>query len=279
MESAPARQLEHYGFEGWDVSQGNYLTDYLVLVVSVGLAFASYDSVRGTVIGLWGMLGNFVLFALIQGLGAGLAGITHHLLSTYYEQGTTMGRHWGDPRSEWIATWLLSVICLPLASSWLLGVALAYTEIAVNYLKASLGIGIAFSLWEFYLVYVQQVEKSGTYSAYWAILAGVIGAVVIYMRGGKKAGLWYIFSGCLCRSVGFALVVFVPMTCGSDGDTKSGCPFSQDFNHNCIFHILLVASVVCCYRGVMDKFNKDKELSYNAIMRVKPDTRMCGCSC
>mmetsp|Transcript_90470 Transcript_90470/g.230080 ORF Transcript_90470/g.230080 Transcript_90470/m.230080 type:complete len:278 (+) Transcript_90470:70-903(+) len=277
MAEASARRLYESGFEGWDIQQATYLTDYLVMTISIALALLAYDAMRGSEFGLWGLLTQFGLFALFEGVAYGFGGITHHMLDTYFERGEPMDRSWGHPNSEWMFAWLMAVVCAPLASSCCAGCAFAFGELGIGWIKVVKVCGAIVSVFEGYLVFSDQVDSSGTVAVYWAVITSLLSCCACFSRGSRQAGVWQVFIGNVVRLAGFFIIIFAPASCRSAGGSRVGCPYPEKFNHNAIYHCCIAASVVLIYVGVMDKFKLDRENAYNLVMRRKPDSRMCGC--
>lgn len=275
---AEVRRLYEAGFEGWDIEPATYLTDYVIMVVGILLCFFAYNTLRGNAWGLWGLLSQFAIFSLLEGVAYGFGGVTHHLLDTYYEQGVIMGRRWGHPHSEWMFAWFFAVTLKPLASAACLCTAMAQGEVGVGWLKVTKGAGALIAVFEALLLFSNEVESSGTPAVYWDVLTCCVACCAVFRRGVTAGGVMLTFSGLVMRLVGNGVLVMTPEGCRKAREERYGCPFSEEFNHNAIYHIFIVASIVLIYFGVMDKYKKDQEMAYLAMLRSnRLPGRTCGC--
>eukprot|EP00932_Pfiesteria_piscicida_P016356 SRR837773.3283.p1 GENE.SRR837773.3283~~SRR837773.3283.p1 ORF type:complete len:178 (+),score=18.50 SRR837773.3283:3-536(+) len=175
-------------------------------------------------------------------------------------------------------TWLVSVICLPLAGSCCAGTSFAYGELGVGWIKLVKIFGGLVAVFEAFLVISNQADASGTVSIIFGALTSLISCFAVFARGSQQVGLWKMLAGNIARSIAFAVILFAPASCRTAGLARHGCPFSKDFNHNAVYHCCLIVSVSLIALGVFDKYSRDKELAYSAMMRTwaKSD-RMCGC--
>lgn len=276
----PPRRLYENGFEGWDIQQSTYLTDYVLMIVCVVFAFASMDKLRGSNAPylLWGLLCQFFFFVVLEAAGHGFGGVTHHLLDTYFEQSHRMGRVLGGEYSEWMLSLLLSVIFLPLAGACCAGTSFAFAEIGVGWIKLVKSVGAAAACCEAYLVLSSQADSAGTVGMLFNLVTALVACGIVFTKGSNQPGLLKMFAGNAIRVLGFAVVLMAPPSCRKVGLYRAGCPYAEEFNHNAVYHSCLIVSVVIIAWGVFEKYNRDRELAYSAMMRSwQKSDRMCGC--
>eukprot|EP00445_Apocalathium_hangoei_P028459 CAMPEP_0203924268 /NCGR_PEP_ID=MMETSP0359-20131031/64040_1 /ASSEMBLY_ACC=CAM_ASM_000338 /TAXON_ID=268821 /ORGANISM="Scrippsiella Hangoei, Strain SHTV-5" /LENGTH=286 /DNA_ID=CAMNT_0050852475 /DNA_START=53 /DNA_END=913 /DNA_ORIENTATION=- len=274
---ADARRLYEYGFEGWDIEQASYLTNYVIMAIGIALAFLTYDVMKGSALSPWSLLSQFGLFALLEGVGYGFGGVSHHILDTYYEQGSSMSYRMGQPQSEWMFAWMMALITIPFASASCAGTAFAYAGFSSAWTKLTKGVALAVSLFELYLAISNKVMQSGTVSLYFAAFTSAVAICVVFARGKDEAGQLQVFLGNVSRLIGFAITVLAPRSCRMAGDARQGCPYAAEFNHNAIYHCFIAASLVLCYLGVMAKDKKEKELDYLRMARNEQNPSQRGC--
>lgn len=51
--------------------------------------------------------------------------------------------------------------------------------------------------------------------------------------------------------------VLTPGSCRKVGDEREGCPFPEAFNHNAIFHVIIILSIVLLFLGVVAREETD----------------------
>mmetsp|Transcript_55608 Transcript_55608/g.141389 ORF Transcript_55608/g.141389 Transcript_55608/m.141389 type:complete len:287 (-) Transcript_55608:152-1012(-) len=279
------RRLYEHGFEGWDVSQGCYVTDYLIMAVGIACALIAHEKVRRATswATLWGLMCQFSIFSLLQGVGAGFRGVAHHILDTYLEDGAVMGRTWGAPHAEWLFAWLMAIIVLPLASSACLGTSLAYGEFGIGWIQLVKFLGLLVVVLEMFLCLSNQIDSSGALTVYWGIITSSIACFAVFRRGCKVPGLCMIFLGTLMRVVGYMVLVTAPASCKTSGIYRVNCPYPEEFNHNAFCHLLIAASVLAFYCGVDAKYTRDQEIANWELLQAaqkskspQATNRMCA---
>lgn len=260
-----ARRLYHTDPE-WGHSVAGYVTDYLTFAVcatciagAVVLRRKSADGAAPR------MMSAFIVYAAFLGCSFLAGGIAHHMIDSYGNE--PLGKSWGASNSGWMYPWLIAVALNP--TGLLAGLA---TVFAVA----------AFPAWSQYLLYVmgavagiveivvmatEDLSHSGVASGYLALLAYLGGALFAAGLAVRQAcrgvkdwlnpfqGRGLLMLGMLVGLVGHLIVAFKPEGCSKaiiNPDLIHGheCPFSEDFNHNAIFHVFVMCAVALIFAGV-----------------------------
>jgi len=256
MESA--RRLYHVDSD-WGHSVAGYVTDYLIFVVSFAcLTIAAVLMRKSESREVRRMLTAFIVYAAFMGVAFGAGGGAHHLLNLYDHE--PIGKTWGSRNSGWMYFWIFAVGLLPVGM--LAGIATVFAVAAFPMWSQLLlyALGGAVGIGEAAIVVSENLSSSGVPSAYIALVAYLSGGLlagVLAVRPACKGGRGLIMLGMVLALLGHLIVVFKPASCtmtGVDleisGDDRE-CPYSEDFNHNAIFHVFVTCSVLLVFAGVV----------------------------
>mmetsp|Transcript_130386 Transcript_130386/g.364854 ORF Transcript_130386/g.364854 Transcript_130386/m.364854 type:complete len:247 (+) Transcript_130386:3-743(+) len=239
------------GFEGWDVSMATVWTDYAIVVV--GLLCAGRIYTRHWLY-LEAVSASFVRFAFCESMAYGFGGVSHHMLSSYFQDGVAMSKRWGEGSWEWMIFWLVAMVFGPLGTAF--------------------GFDLAMC--------IMSVDNSGTIAFFWSLFSAVVSLGVTFRNGAQAGGVWFLAAGWLSRVVAYLLVLTAPPACkggesieivteaGATYRTVPGdCVYSKHFNHNAIFHVLVALSLVFILFGVDAKLStKEREAACVSMVRI-----------
>lgn len=262
MEST--RRLYHTDAE-WGHSVAGYVTDYVIFVVSALCIVCAVALLRRKPAEeVRRIYTAFVIYAAFLGVSFLAGGIAHHMIDSYGDE--PLGKTWGSVNSGYMYAWLVAVALNPtgLLASLAVVFAVAAFPAWSRYLLYALGaiVGIV----EIVVMATEDLSHSGVASGYLALVAYLGGgllaaglAVRSACRGVKDwanpfNGRGLIMLGMFVALVGHLVVTFKPASCTKgiiDPDLVDGeCPFSEDFNHNAIFHVFVTCAIIIIFVGV-----------------------------
>lgn len=173
----------------------------------------------GLLPGLWRLLGGpstrsvhgqFLLFAVAQGVSGLLTGVARHRLALYDAGGRAAGVRWGAENSDWLYLWILAAVSVPVATSSAVGVALTFALYPDWTVHAAHGFGLLAGMAEVALVIAEELERSGQVGQGFAVAAlslAVLGLSrhVAQRRRGLAAGWGALLAGCAALLAGAAV--------------------------------------------------------------------------
>lgn len=266
------------GFEGWDVSMATVWTDYAIVVV--GLLCAGRIYTRHWLY-LEAVSASFVRFAFCESMAYGFGGVSHHMLSSYFQDGVAMSKRWGEGSWEWMIFWLVAMVFGPLGTAFGFDLALSCAGLGVGLIRLANVFGRLVAAWELAMC-IMSVDNSGTIAFFWSLFSAVVSLGVTFRNGAQAGGVWFLAAGWLSRVVAYLLVLTAPPACkggesieivteaGATYRTVPGdCVYSKHFNHNAIFHVLVALSLVFILFGVDAKLStKEREAACVSMVRI-----------
>jgi len=253
------RQLHHEGFEDWGHTVAGYMTDYAVFAVcsaSFGYMLARikrpYDAVHKL----------FLVFLASQGVSFLCGGVAHHMLDLYASRGEVMGRAWSDSNSGWMFPWIYAVALSPISSGTMVAMVFIFSKWPMWMASVSIAVSAIPSCREIAFFISGELDSSGMASAVWAVIASGLSLLVLLVgiRGRpKKEAYWSrdadvgavpLLAGVSSVCTAWGLIHGVPASCSRVGEAREGCPFPVEFNHNAIFHTLLVSALLLICLGM-----------------------------
>jgi len=257
----PVRRLYHTDSD-WGHSVAGYVTDYAIFAVSaVCAAGAAALLRRRPAEEARGVLRAFLVYAALLGGSFLAGGIAHHMIDSYGDR--PLGKTWGSVNSGWMYPWLVAVALIPPAL--LAGLAFVFAVSVFpawsRYLLYALGaiVGIV----EIVVVATEDLSHSGVASGYLALATYLGGGLLAAglaacqrCRGVKDSsnpchGLALITLGMFVALAGHLVAAFKPESCTNPHSAGGECPFSEDFNHNAVFHVLVACAVVLIFAGMV----------------------------
>eukprot|EP00929_Paragymnodinium_shiwhaense_P008279 TRINITY_DN112227_c0_g1_i1.p1 TRINITY_DN112227_c0_g1~~TRINITY_DN112227_c0_g1_i1.p1 ORF type:complete len:275 (-),score=29.14 TRINITY_DN112227_c0_g1_i1:547-1371(-) len=260
--SAPLRLLYTEGFEGWDYFWAGILTDYLLVVVCMVMFQVTRSKDKGSA----SLRNTHLAFLMATAVTYGFGGAAHHVLNIYHSRGGVQGLEWGDENSSWMLPWIGATVASCFAAALLF--ALTFEVLSLPVWTSIPGFLVAFHI-AVYEVYVLFCTENGTVDT--SVVAGFFGSfAALACTLAHAVGLCTARSsiallvGNVFQLLAFGVVMLVtPSSCREVGAAREGCPFPEQFNHNAVFHVLLIIATGIISVGVQQKLEPDYALVPN----------------
>lgn len=269
---AHARRLYHVD-PVWGHTVAGYVTDYVIFTAALVCAMGAFIRLRtAPALAEQGrsVLVNFIIYACFSGVSFFAGGIAHNMIDSYGNG--PLGKTWGSQNSGWMYPWTVAVATQPTAV--MASIALVFTVAAFpawsKYLCYFLG--VVAGIIELVVCVTEDVDHSGTASAILAILAYLAGGLLAAGLAVRKVckgvkdwlnpfqGRGLIMLGLFLSFVGYLIASLKPESCTKTGvdlnleeleELGGECPFSEDFNHNAVFHVFIICAVVLLFAGAV----------------------------
>jgi len=292
------RRLTETGIDGWDITQATYMTDYLIMGVGILTGMLMWRQFGRS--GDWpdALPQTFSAWGLLSGISFGFAGVALHMLATAVQDGATISKVWFTDGSLWLYPWLMTVLLWPLATSSLFGMAAAYGQMNMSWIRAAKVIGVILSIVEVCLC-IFDLDHSGVPSTIWGTVAAVACVPIALALGRDNPGYPLCVVGYVIHLLGYILFFSLAAICAPHPpqeviETESG-PLTlrhpeaveeqplnfctESFSRIAAFHVCYALSLAVLYLGVRLKADRDRDVSYMNLMRnaYKPkNPRCCG---
>lgn len=266
------RRLYHVDPQ-WGHSVAGYVTDYVIFTAAAVCAMGAFIRLRtAPALAEEGrrVLVNFIVYACFSGVSFFAGGISHNMIDSYGNG--LLGKTWGSQNSGYLYPWTVAVATNPTAvmASFALVFSVAAFPAWSKYLCYF--IGVAAGIIELVVAVTEDWGHSGAASAYLSLLAylagGLLAAGLAVRRvcNGVKdwlnpfQGRGLIMLGLFLSFVGYLIASLKPASCTKTGvdlsteeleELGGECPFSEDFNHNAVFHVFIICAVVLLFAGAV----------------------------
>jgi len=255
------RRLYHLHAD-WDHTPAGYITDYILFVVAIIcalLALATRRSLRSEVHRR--ALVVFTVGIMLMAFSFFFGGIAHQMLDSY-PHGEMFGMTWSSRNSGWMVLWMFGVALGMPGFAVLASVPLACKANAGGFRWAQYilwGLGKIAGELELVVLFMERLDQSGVLTAFAGtatLLLAVLVSLVLAAMTAWREGVRHAIGECLF-TLGFFVAVLAhiviltkPAACLSHHD-HADCPYSASFNHNAVFHCILIISQIILTLGVI----------------------------
>jgi hypothetical protein len=266
------RRLYHVD-PAWGHSVAGYVTDYVIFAAAAVCATGAFVRLRtAPPLAEEGrrVLVCFIVYACFSGVSFLAGGIAHNMIDSYGNG--PLGLTWGSRNSGFLYPWTIAVVTQPTAVMASLGLVFMVAAFPAWSKNLCYFVGAAVGIIELVVAVTEDLGHSGTASAYLAILAylagGLLAAGLAVRRACNGAKDWLnpfqgrglIMLGLFLSWVGYLIASLKPASCTKTGvdldleeleELGGECPFSEDFNHNAVFHTFIICAVVLLFAGAV----------------------------
>jgi hypothetical protein len=247
----------HRSYDSFDFSVAGFVTDYLISVIGVlcGFVVLWLRCKHQAPIPLRVYL-TFSVFSFMAALAFLYGGIGHMMIGFYAARGVPLGMQWGAAHNHWMYAWLPAVFFMPAAAFANMSVIFAAYHLPDWTQALPQVVGLCIGVVE--VVMMSDESLLTDYSGMPAALSFLISSSTIIVMACIKAvrvkkkgmGMWVIMAGNILIFLAWLFLSLTPTGCKKYSETERDCPYSNDFNQNPIFHVIIMVALVTEFFGV-----------------------------